>query len=382
MPTTLSSTLDGSSTITNIADLDNVIAQANAETASGTYVINLGTNATIALTQALTEISLHSGVTLDIEGHGATINGESNQRGLFVNAGNVTIENLTVINAVALGASGQSGQGEEQIWGGAGGGGGGAGLGGGLFVGSGAILPVCIKAGALGDNVPKRDLWISPHHAMYLAEHGGVLVEAKDLVNGVSIVQAKEIDKVEYFHIELDTHDVIVAEGALSETFLDEDDSRSMFNNALEYEMLYGEQPSASAQYCAPRCQGGYELETIRSAIALRTGFAATESAGTLRGHVDGISGGFVKGWAQNADHPDAPVCLDIYVEGQLVGQALANRYREDLAQAGVGSGHHGFAFRPPAGVTLALETIEVRRSLDGAPVGGCGKPVGEPQAA
>ena len=29
------------------------------------------------------------------------------------------------------------------------------------------ILPVCIKAGALDDNVPRRDLWISPHHAMY-----------------------------------------------------------------------------------------------------------------------------------------------------------------------------------------------------------------------
>ena len=29
------------------------------------------------------------------------------------------------------------------------------------------ILPVCIKAGALGGNVPRRDLWISPHHAMY-----------------------------------------------------------------------------------------------------------------------------------------------------------------------------------------------------------------------
>ena len=37
-----------------------------------------------------------------------------------------------------------------------------------------------------------RDLWISPHHAMYLAMSGRVLIEAKDLVNGVSIVQARE----------------------------------------------------------------------------------------------------------------------------------------------------------------------------------------------
>src|SRR5665213_1715983 len=71
------------------------------------------------------------------------------------------------------------------------------------------ILPICFRAGALGDNAPKRDLWISPHHAMYLQ---GVLIEAKDLVNGVSIVQAASVEKVEYFHIELETHDVIMAE--------------------------------------------------------------------------------------------------------------------------------------------------------------------------
>ncbi len=54
------------------------------------------------------------------------------------------------------------------------------------------ILPICIKAGALDDNVPKRDLWISPNHAMYL---DGVLIEAKDLVNGVSIVQAESVEQ-------------------------------------------------------------------------------------------------------------------------------------------------------------------------------------------
>ena len=101
------------------------------------------------------------------------------------------------------------------------------------------ILPICIKAGALDDNVPRRDLWISPHHAMYFKDDlEGVLIEAKDLVNGVSIVQAERVDKVEYFHIELDTHDVIIAEGALSESFID-DDSRGMFHNAHEYRALY-----------------------------------------------------------------------------------------------------------------------------------------------
>ena len=99
------------------------------------------------------------------------------------------------------------------------------------------ILPVCIKAGALEDNVPKRDLWISPNHAMYL---DGLLIEAKDLINGRSIVRAKKVDSVEYFHLELVSHDVIIAEGAPSESFID-DDSRGMFHNAHEYGALYPE---------------------------------------------------------------------------------------------------------------------------------------------
>ena len=74
--------------------------------------------------------------------------------------------------------------------------------GGRFVIGRKDILPICIRAGASDDNVPQRDLWISPHHAMYL---DGTLIEAKDLVNGVSIVQAERVEKVEYFHIELET---------------------------------------------------------------------------------------------------------------------------------------------------------------------------------
>ena len=68
------------------------------------------------------------------------------------------------------------------------------------------FCPVCIKAGALADNAPKRDLWISPNHAMYFKdEHGGVLIEAKDLLNGVSIVQAESVEQSRIFSHQAET---------------------------------------------------------------------------------------------------------------------------------------------------------------------------------
>lgn len=81
-------------------------------------------------------------------------------------------------------------------------------------LGQAQILPICVTAGALDDGVPSRDLWISPNHAMYLE---GALIEAKDLVNGSSIYQATTVNEIDYFHIELESHDLIVAEGAVSE---------------------------------------------------------------------------------------------------------------------------------------------------------------------
>jgi autotransporter passenger strand-loop-strand repeat protein len=131
------------------------------------------------------------------------------------------------------------------------------------------ILPICIKAGALDVHQPRRDLWVSPHHAMFLE---GVLIEAVDLVNGISIVQAQRVERVDYFHIELDTHSVIFAEGALSESFVD-DDSRGMFQNAREFQSLYPEALTVRpARYCAPRRAFGAEIEKTRKRIAQRAG--------------------------------------------------------------------------------------------------------------
>jgi hypothetical protein len=66
-------------------------------------------------------------------------------------------------------------------------------------------------------------------------------------------------------------------------------------------------------------------------------------------------------------DDPEAPVCLNIYASGRLIGQVLANSYRPDLERAGRGSGYHSFTFMPPDGLVFTPDAIEVRRSLDGA---------------
>jgi hypothetical protein len=87
------------------------------------------------------------------------------------------------------------------------------------------------------------------------------------LVNGLTITQDYGCQMVEYIHIELAMHDVIWAEGAPSETFVD-DDSRGMFHNAAEHARLYPDAIREEAIYCAPRITDGYVLEAIRQRLA------------------------------------------------------------------------------------------------------------------
>jgi autotransporter passenger strand-loop-strand repeat protein len=225
------------------------------------------------------------------------------------------------------------------------------------------ILPIRIAAGALEDGVPRRDLVVSPRHALYL---DGVLIEACDLVNGASITQAERVESVTYIHIELATHDVILAEGAPAESFID-DDSRMMFHNAHEYRALYPDAPVGPARYCAPRLKDGHVVEAARRRIEGRAGIGPGSGRKlALRGYIDVVDAGRIVGWAQTPEYPETPVCLDIYVDGDLVGQTLANRRRADLAWAGIGNGRYGFMFAFPEGVSASPGNTQVRRSLDG----------------
>jgi hypothetical protein len=129
------------------------------------------------------------------------------------------------------------------------------------------VMPVHFKPGSLADGVPRRDLRVSPEHAIHI---DGALVPAVLLANGVSIVKTEGLEEIHYFHIELDEHDVIVAEGALAETYID-DDNRGMFHNVAEFHGLY---PNATMQrpvrYCAPRLEEGLALEALRRKLSWR----------------------------------------------------------------------------------------------------------------
>ncbi|GBR68732.1 hypothetical protein AA103587_0957 [Gluconobacter kanchanaburiensis NBRC 103587] len=227
-----------------------------------------------------------------------------------------------------------------------------------------AVLPVMFRAGSLGDAVPARDLMVSPLHAMYL---DGVLIPAEALVNGVSILRMENVDRVDYFHLELDTHDVILAEGAASETFVD-DGSRGMFHNAVEYRALYPDAVRTEARYCAPRVEDGEELAAINRALVLRaTGGEHPVNAGPLSGFVDVVESGRIAGWAFHETTPEAPVKLRVLDGEHVLAEIFSDIYRTDLAEAGIGNGHNAFEFIVPGGLSPnSRHIIRVVRAEDG----------------
>jgi hypothetical protein len=91
-----------------------------------------------------------------------------------------------------------------------------------------AATPVIVHKGALADNVPHHDLRVSKGHALCLDE---VLIPVEFLVNHRSIVWDDRAGEVSLYHVELDTHDVLLANGAPAESYRD-DGNRWLFQNA------------------------------------------------------------------------------------------------------------------------------------------------------
>jgi hypothetical protein len=92
----------------------------------------------------------------------------------------------------------------------------------------GAATPVIVRKGALADNVPQQDLHVTKGHSLYIDD---VLIPVEFLVNHKTIIWDDRAQEVEIYHVELESHDVLIANGAPAESYRD-DGNRWLFRNA------------------------------------------------------------------------------------------------------------------------------------------------------
>ena len=100
-------------------------------------------------------------------------------------------------------------------------------------------MPIRVARFAIDYHSPHSDLYLSPLHCIFLNE---ALIPVMHLINGTSVAQdaPSDVSAIEYYHVDLGTHQVLYAEGALVESFFDGDSDREHFSNFVEYERLYG----------------------------------------------------------------------------------------------------------------------------------------------
>jgi hypothetical protein len=125
-----------------------------------------------------------------------------------------------------------------------------------------AATPVIVRKGALGDNMPHSDLHVTKAHSLLIDD---VLIPVEFLVNHRSILWDDRAQEVTIYHIELETHDVLIANGTPAESYRD-DGNRWLFQNANSGWGLPPQEP------CAPVLTGGKLVDAIWRRLLDRAG--------------------------------------------------------------------------------------------------------------
>jgi fibronectin-binding autotransporter adhesin len=125
-----------------------------------------------------------------------------------------------------------------------------------------AATPVIVRKGALGPNVPHSDLRVTKGHSLWFDD---VLIPVEFLVNHRSILWDDRAQEVVVYHVELETHDVLLANGAAAESYRD-DGNRWLFQNAN------AGWDQAAKPPCAPVLIGGAVVDAVWRRLLDRAG--------------------------------------------------------------------------------------------------------------
>ena len=130
-----------------------------------------------------------------------------------------------------------------------------------------SVMPICVARFAIDDHTPHRDLYLSPLHCIFFNE---ALIPVMYLINEATIAQGtpSDMSAIEYYHVELDTHEVIYAEGALVESY--DGWNRDNFSNFMQYERLYGAERQSKMTPFAPILRyHGRPIKASRTRLSL-----------------------------------------------------------------------------------------------------------------
>jgi Hint domain len=112
------------------------------------------------------------------------------------------------------------------------------------FIVSPHLLPVSIRQGALGKGLPDRDLVVSPNHRVLVAaERTSIFFAEREVLVAAKHLQAQGVGTVEssgtvYIHFMFDRHEVILSNGAWTESFQPDDQTLKGMGNAQRLELL------------------------------------------------------------------------------------------------------------------------------------------------
>jgi hypothetical protein len=136
-------------------------------------------------------------------------------------------------------------------------------------VGASPGQPIRIAAEAFGPSRPSQDLYLSAGHSVCVDLLGEVFIPIGCLINGATIVRV-EVEEISYWHVELDSHDVLIANNLPAESYL-------ATNNRAAFEEMRGLLPAnrdefkrTHADFCRPVVTGGPVLEFVSERLAAR----------------------------------------------------------------------------------------------------------------